>query len=304
MILLCGIPTERPIAMVAGALDALGAPYLWFNQRRFDEMNLDARLDGAEVRGTLRVNGSSVALESVRGVYTRMMDHRQLPELRGEGDSARAQKCAELHAAMQQWLEITPARVINRTTAMASNASKPYQAQLIRRHGFSIPETLITNDPELVHEFRARHGTIVYKSISGIRSIVRPLTDEDLSRLDSIRWCPTQFQQFVPGMNIRVHVIGEEVLATAAVTSAVDYRYASRDDTETQLEPIELSDELRARCVALAASLGLEFAGIDLKRTDDGEIYCFEVNPSPGFSYFESSTGQPIAHAVARALTR
>ncbi|MFJ7248824.1 hypothetical protein ACIQWA_29930 [Kitasatospora sp. NPDC098652] len=37
---------------------------------------------------------------------------------------------------------------------------------------------------------------------------------------------------------------------------------------------------------------------------DDGEVYCFEVNPCPAFTYYESHTGQPIARAVARALAR
>jgi len=49
----------------------------------------------------------------------------------------------------------------------------------------------------------------------------------------------------------------------------------------------------------LSAALGLDFAGIDLKLTDEGEVYCFEVNPCPAFSYYEHSTGQPIAHAIA-----
>jgi hypothetical protein len=31
-------------------------------------------------------------------------------------------------------------------------------------------------------------------------------------------------------------------------------------------------------------------------------VFCFEVNPSPGYSYFEANTGQPIARAVARYL--
>jgi hypothetical protein len=33
--------------------------------------------------------------------------------------------------------------------------------------------------------------------------------------------------------------------------------------------------------------------GIDLKVTPDDEVCCFEVNPSPAFSYYEGSTGQP-----------
>jgi D-alanine-D-alanine ligase-like ATP-grasp enzyme len=40
-----------------------------------------------------------------------------------------------------------------------------------------------------------------------------------------------------------------------------------------------------------------------LFKTEDGRWYCFEVNPSPGFSYFENLTGQPIAKAIATYLT-
>jgi hypothetical protein len=35
MILLCGIPSETPLAMVAQQLTGLGAPFVMFNQRRF-----------------------------------------------------------------------------------------------------------------------------------------------------------------------------------------------------------------------------------------------------------------------------
>ena len=48
--------------------------------------------------------------------------------------------------------------------------------------------------------------------------------------------------------------------------------------------------------------LGLVFAGIDLRRATDGDWYCFEVNPSPRFSYYQQSTGQLIDLAVARYL--
>ena len=54
--------------------------------------------------------------------------------------------------------------------------------------------------------------------------------------------------------------------------------------------------------VALTADLGLEFADIDLKITPDGEVYCFEVNPSPAYTYFSGQTKQPIPEALARHL--
>jgi glutathione synthase/RimK-type ligase-like ATP-grasp enzyme len=51
--------------------------------------------------------------------------------------------------------------------------------------------------------------------------------------------------------------------------------------------------------VALAAALDLPFAGIDLKLAADQRVVCFEVNPSPGFSWYESAAGLPISQAVA-----
>ena len=67
--------------------------------------------------------------------------------------------------------------MLNRTAAMASNGSKPYQTQLIRAHGFAVPETLITNDPDLVRAFHQQHRRVIYKSISGARSIVHTLEE-------------------------------------------------------------------------------------------------------------------------------
>jgi hypothetical protein len=304
VILLCGIPSEAPLAMVRERLDELGASYAVFNQRRFAETDLDFELEGTAVRGELRLDGRRLPLESIDAVYLRLMDDQRLPELQTEPAASPARaRCRALHEALVRWAELAPGRVVNRVRPMGSNFSKPYQAQLIREHGLAVPQTLVTNDPELVLAFRARHARLVYKSISGVRSIVQTLEPADLERLEQIRWCPTQFQQFVDGTHVRVHVVGDEVFATALESEVTDYRYAQADGADApELRPVELADALAERCVALARSLDLPFAGIDLKRDHDGEIYCFEVNPCPAFSYYEHATGQPIALTLARYL--
>jgi D-alanine-D-alanine ligase-like ATP-grasp enzyme len=43
-------------------------------------------------------------------------------------------------------------------------------------------------------------------------------------------------------------------------------------------------------------------AGIDLRRTPAGEWYCFEVNPSPAFTFYQDASRPPIAEAIARLL--
>jgi glutathione synthase/RimK-type ligase-like ATP-grasp enzyme len=290
--------------MVTSRLEEMGEQFIVFNQREFASCEIWFEVNREEVSGELRIGGRTYALQEFVGVYTRMMDDRFLPELSDEppGSSLR-NYCRSFHDTLTRWMEIAPTRVINRCAPMASNSSKPYQSQLIREQGFLIPEILITNDPELVHRFRAKHARVIYKSISAVRSIVQELIDEDEQRLERIRWCPTQFQAYVDGTNLRVHTVGNEVFATAVRSEATDYRYATRQSGEpAELREVVLSDELTEQCIRLSHSLGLEFAGIDLKVTPNDEVYCFEVNPCPGFSYYEANTSQPISAAVARRL--
>ncbi len=305
MILLCGIPTETPMALVRDALDGNGTRYVVLNQRKFASMKMSLDIQGGKPSGKLQLNGDSYSVDEFTGVFTRLMDYHFLPELQdAPADAPELKFCCNLFETLTRWAEISPARVVNRVAPMGSNFSKPYQAQLIRRYGFEVPETLITNDPDLVRAFRARHGRVIYKSISGVRSIVQTLTDDDMTRIDNIRWCPTQFQAFVEGTNVRVHTVGEKVFATAINTDATDYRYAHRQSGDhADLRPVELADDLAEMCVKLSAGLGLAFAGIDLKITPENYVYCFEVNPSPAFSYYESQTGQPISQAVADYLS-
>ena len=304
MILLGGIPSEPSLALVHEELRRLRARVAMFNQRLADETAIAFELASGEVRGWLELDGDRHRLEDFRGIYCRLMDDQALPELEGEPPlSPRRLRVRALHDALSCWCELSPARVVNRFDAVGSNGSKPYQLQLIRAQGFAVPETLVTNDPKQVLAFEARHGRLVYKSMSGIRSIVQLFADGDRERLELIRWCPVQFQQFVAGTNLRVHTIGESIFATEIETDAVDYRYARRQVGEAaSLRAIDLSSALAERCVKLAQSLGLDFAGVDLKRTPEGEVYCLEVNPTPAFSYYQSQTGQPIARAVARYL--
>ncbi len=304
MILLCGIRSETPMQLLIGQLDRTNTPFVVFHQREFADCALRFSVEGGKVKGTFVLGGKKFELEEFQAIYPRMMHYRSLPELAAEAEeSPRMRQCHDLHRSLLQWIDIAPARVVNSTDAMASNGSKPYQAQLIRQAGFRIPDTLITNEPCLVQEFKELHGRIIYKSISGTRSIVQTLEDEDLARLENIRWCPTQFQEFVQGTNLRVHVVGEEVLATAILSDVTDYRYARQQTGEAaELVEAKLSDEWAAKCILLSKLLDLPFCGIDLKITPEGEVFCFEVNPSPAFSYYELNTGQPISAALARLL--
>lgn len=306
MILFCGIPSEPPLRLAIEAAREAGFGHLVFNQReaQFSEISFD--LAGGRLGGTLRHREADYPLEDFTGVYTRLTDWRTLPENRPTKgtppDAERVESSRLLHEALGEWIEMADCRVFNRARAMASNASKPYQTRLIAGGGFLVPPTLVTNDPAEAEAFAREHGRVIYKSISSVRSIVRELQPPDLERLDTVRHLPTQFQALIPGTNFRVHVVGEEVFATRVESESIDYRYAARDGQDVRMEPAELPAEVGGRCVRLSKALDLPLCGIDLKHTPAGEWYCFEVNPSPAYSYYEENTGQPISRAIAAHL--
>ncbi len=185
---------------------------------------------------------------------------------------------------------------------MASNSAKPYQALFIQAVGFDVPATLVTTDPDAVLEFWAQHAAVIYKSLSGVRSIVSRLEERHQARLERVRWCPTQFQQYIPGTDYRVHVVGDDVFACEIRSLADDYRYAGRQGLGVEISPYQLPQDVADRCRALTASLGLYVTGIDFRRDPDGRWYCFEVNPSPAYTYYQNASGQPIDEAIADLL--
>src|SRR4051794_39164720 len=118
MILISGIPSETPLKMVCDRLDEAGAPYFLFNQRDFAESEIWFEITHGVVRGKLIVKDRVFLLEEFCAVYSRMMDDRNLPELRDEPpDSALRQRCRGFHDCLARWIEITPAHVINRAVA-------------------------------------------------------------------------------------------------------------------------------------------------------------------------------------------
>ncbi|WP_184547498.1 ATP-grasp domain-containing protein [Mucilaginibacter sp. FT3.2] len=299
MIILMGIPSETPLRLLAEACNAKRIPYEFFNQRQQENWTVDYNFrlpaEGVLDNGTKRLK-----LNDCTGLYLRAMDHTQIPEY---AQTENKEGISNMYEKLFQLIDNESAcKITNPPSVQMSNNSKPYQSLIIQQHGLDIPDMCITSDEDEAREFIAKYKTAIYKSISGTRSIVKQVDEASLQNLHKIKYCPVQFQECVTGFNVRVHVVGQIAIATKICSDAVDYRYASAEGKNTSLEPYQLPANLAEKCVALAHQLHLPFAGIDLMITDDGRTICFEVNPSPGYTYYEQNTGQLISHALADYL--
>jgi len=304
MILLWGDLADSPLAVIHARLQQHGVPVMFIDQNKVLDTEMVLSV-ATGLHGFLRCGESRHELNMIDAAYVRPYDITQLSQIKMAGpDSAAWRHAIALQETLITWLEIMPGLVLNRFSAMASNGSKPYQATIIRKHGFKTPATLIITSAAEVDTFCRCYGEVIYKSISGVRSIVGRLTEDKKKNLTNIQWSPTQFQQFVRGKDIRVHVVGEQVFCSEIVSEADDYRYAGRTGHGLEIKPCDIPAECKTRCLHLVRDLSLVIAGVDLRLSDDGEWYCFEVNPSPGFTYYQDHTRQDIAGAITQLLIR
>ena len=203
-------------------------------------------------------------------------------------------------------------------------ANKPMQLRLAQRLGFRVPRTIVTNDPETARAFFREHeGRIIYKTISGGAIYTRtsrwaqkdihravyttPLLDRSEDDFAAVEFCPCLFQELiVKKFELRVTVVGDRVFA-AEIHSQV--REETKDDWRRKADGHELPHrihdlpEIEAdRCRHLVRELGLQFGGIDMIYTPDGEYVFLEINPNGQYGWIERETGLPINRAIAEAL--
>lgn len=198
-------------------------------------------------------------------------------------------------AGIINWLNrVEGVRVVNRPWTQVANMLKPMQYAAIIRAGLKVPPTCILQHARLPETGAGQ--TLIAKSLGGEQrpALADPLHGEG----------DQQVQLRIEGTNIRVHVIGDEVLALRVNSDVLDYRFAAlTTGAPPSLQPCRLDDDLARRCVGLVRGMGLLTAGVDLIETPCGKTYCLEVNPNPGFTWFEAVSGQPVTESVLRLLS-
>lgn len=303
MILVCGNSKDPVTNFFCRRLDRFGADYRFLDLNRYPVgYNVVHAPRAPGFRNSISSAAWSLEMGELTGVFVRNLYDPQKRRDEKHGENVGAALDAELSIGLDSIFAGLECPVVNPFSASWSNHSKPYQAMHIQSVGLMSPATLITNDLQDARRFiRKMENGAIYKSASGKTVGTHPIDVDSLPALLSERSWPIQLQERVAGVDIRVHVVGNQVFSTKVVSSLTDYRY---EETERlRMEISVLPAEVAAACVRLTQGLGLHLSGIDLRETPDGRFYCFEVNTQPGFAFYEERTGEPISRALLELLS-
>lgn len=186
------------------------------------------------------------------------------------------------------------------------------QLSVAKGIGFDIPDTLITNDPEVAHDFYLSYdGKVVVKALRHHSVVVQgkiysmfthKIREKDLFNLKDLVYAPCILQEQLSGSSeLRVTVVGDNVFAAELSSPITKRDYDSANDGgsyDFSMRTIELSDSLRTRCLSVIKSLGLRYGAIDFVRDIHDRLVFLEVNPTGDWYWIESKTKLPITEAM------
>lgn len=211
------------------------------------------------------------------------------------------------------------ARWVNDYWRMQRCAIKPFQIQHARRVGLAVPETLITNDLEMLRGFAAQHPQVIVKPLyfSGFQAdgknfacYTSVLTGERVAEIptEQLQYAPAIVQRRIPkNQELRVTVIGDRVFPCEILTSPdspqhVDWRIDEPEDLPHRL--VELPTAVEAQLRQMLANMGLNYGAFDLIRDDNGIYYFIEINPNGQYYWIELLTKAALSDEMASLILR
>ncbi len=222
----------------------------------------------------------------------------------------------ESNKALDSIFRLLPCLWVNDPIKHQEALLKIRQLSIARGCGFTIPKTLVTNNPEKVAEFYERHsGKIIYKLIDSESGLCFPIYEtprsvpamsfrkEDLAFIEQVRFCLHLFQERVAKVSdLRVTVVGKKIFAAEIKSQAMGERLDWRLNQDLPMEPYKLSRKLEEQCLLLMRQLGLTFAAIDFCKTADDDLVFLEANPHGQFLWIEQALDLPISLELAKLL--
>lgn len=222
----------------------------------------------------------------------------------GAPDSITGTRCANTFIKLATAIRVSKLeRIIGRSLDL-SNLSKIFHSiqltSIARLNGIRTPRTIVTNSPESAAQFIAENKQgVICKGASAFKSTARLLEESDFLRLKLIERCPTLFQQYIFGPDVRVHTVGGKSFAEAIFSSDVDYRF-SKNKSHAVVEVPRYVDNF---CAQIGAELDCAFLGIDFKVAQNtGEWYFLEANSMPAYQGYDRRAEGAISKALANYL--
>jgi glutathione synthase/RimK-type ligase-like ATP-grasp enzyme len=212
---------------------------------------------------------------------------------------------------------------VSKPTSMKYCSYRLNQLAIARNLGFSVPDTLVSNNPsEIVDFFHEKSKNIITKAVGvGVPILDKEgyayyevvfthrIEEREIDDfIETTRYAPHIYQECVhKDYELRVTVVGRKVFACAIHSqdhsddgAKLDWRRVT--PTEIKHEMVDIPERLADLCVRLVERLGLNYGAIDILRDKLGNYVFLEINSDGQYGWIEHLTGSRITDALVDLL--
>ncbi|MDH6250447.1 MvdD family ATP-grasp ribosomal peptide maturase [Chryseobacterium sp. H1D6B] len=195
--------------------------------------------------------------------------------------------------------------------------SKEEQLKIADKIGLKIPESCLTNNPEEAKKFVLKHKNVVGKMQTGfaiyedgVENVVftNIIEDKNLEELDSLQYCPMQFQQKIEKKKeLRVTVVGRDVYAFEIDSqqfedAKVDWRKDGVNLIDKWVQT-ELPKDIEEKVLELLDVYNVDYGALDIIVSPEDDYYFIEINGAGEFFWLDNLTeGNLISKSIADVL--
>ncbi|MFT6071392.1 MAG: ribosomal protein S6--L-glutamate ligase [Bacteriovoracaceae bacterium] len=214
--------------------------------------------------------------------------------------------------AVLRQFEMGGVYAVNESVAIARSRDKLRSLQIMAKVGIGLPVTGFANSTQMTDKLLDQVGgaPCVIKLLEGTQGKGVVLAEskkaaESVMELISGTKSNYLVQEFIKesgGSDIRCFVVADKVVAAMKRTGAEgDFR--SNLHRGGTAEIVKISPGERATAVKAAKAMGLNVAGVDILRSNNGPLV-LEVNSSPGLEGIERATGKDVAGMIVTHIEK
>lgn len=300
---------------LAGALGRAAVPFVRFDT---DKSLGSLRLEYRAAAPRIHLGGATFAPGDFTNVWYRRPERLRLP---GADTSPETEfTLDEWSAALEGFFAHIPVeRWMNHPASEAVASHKLHQLTRAVEVGFTIPDTLVTQDPAEFREFFSRHGgRVIAKPMAnghverkgdGADTLIftNRVRAGDVENCDELAGCPTLFQAEVrKSSDVRITVVDGNIHAIELRANDPDgsqrcdiRRNHMEDVTHTA---VSLPTPVRDHLMTLVRSYGLRYSAIDMAVDERGEWVFFEINPNGQWAWMDLKGAGDIASSFVAAF--
>ena len=219
---------------------------------------------------------------------------------------------------LAEFLKNSGIPVFNDPTVIETCDNKAKQYIQLAKEGIPMPETIIA--PKVYPSFTIRDSGYYEQVVNrlglpmiikeghgsfGMKVYLIETEEEFYEKTDALRGVDYVFQEFISssrGRDIRVNIVGNEIIAAMYRHSETDFR--ANITNGGVAEVIELTDAQKAISLRAAQALGAEFAGVDLLFGENEHPLVCEVNAAAHIRNIYTITGINVADAMIAYIMR